>query len=121
MVHQTVVLAYSGGLDTSVAIPWLNAKGLDVVTLTLDVGQPTDLTATKRKAEASGAKRAYVLDVRREFAEQFLLPALKANAMYEGQYPLSTALARPLIGRHLVAIARKEAAGLVAHPCTHTV
>src|SRR3990172_4922935 len=118
MVHQTVVLAYSGGLDTSVAIPWLNAKGLDVVTLTLDVGQPTDLTATKRKAEASGAKKAYVLDVRREFAEHFILPALKANAMYEGQYPLGTALARPLIGRHLVDVARREGAQFVAHGCT---
>ena len=118
MSHQTCVLAYSGGLDTSVAIPWLKAKGLDVVTLTVDVGQPADLTATKRKAEASGAKRAYVLDAREEFAHDFILPALKANALYEGRYPLGTALARPLIGQHLVEVARREGAQFVAHGCT---
>ena len=118
MELQRVVLAYSGGLDTSVAIRWLMDKGMDVVALTVDVGQPGDLAATTRKAESTGARKAYVLDARREFAHDFLLPALKANALYEGQYPLSTALARPLIGKHLVEVARREGAAYVAHGCT---
>ncbi len=119
MVRQKVVLAYSGGLDTSVAIPWLReTKGLDVVTLTVDVGQPVDLERVRAKAEASGAVAAYVADAKREFADEFVVPALRANALYEGVYPVSTALARPLIARHLVAIARKEHAAFVAHGCT---
>jgi argininosuccinate synthase len=114
-----VVLAYSGGLDTSVAIPWLReTKGVEVIAVTVDVGQPVDLERVRAKAKASGATRAYVADAREEFAEEFLAPALRANALYEGVYPLSTALARPLIARHLVAIARKEGAGAVAHGCT---
>jgi len=118
MNRQTVVLAYSGGLDTSVAIPWLKERGLDVVALTVDVGQPAAFDAIRQRALDSGARRAYVVDAKREFAEEFLVRALKANAMYEGQYPLSTALARPLIGRYLVDIARKEGASSVAHGCT---
>jgi argininosuccinate synthase len=117
MSRNKVVLAYSGGLDTSVAIRWLQERGFDVVALTVDVGQPGDLAGIKEKAERLGAK-AYVLDVRQEFAEEFILPALKANAMYEGVYPLSTAVARPLIGKHLVAVARREGAKFVAHGCT---
>ncbi|MFY9716564.1 MAG: argininosuccinate synthase [Thermoplasmata archaeon] len=113
------MLAYSGGLDTSVAIPWLREKkDLDVVAVTVDVGQPVDLETVRRKAEASGAVGAYVADARQEFAEEFLLPALKANALYEGVYPLSTSLARPLIARHLVEVARREHATFVAHGCT---
>jgi len=100
-----------------VAIRWLQERGFDVIALTVDVGQPGDLGEIKEKAERLGAK-AYVVDARQEFAEQYILPALKANAMYEGQYPLSTALARPLIGKHLVAIARREGAKFVAHGCT---
>jgi argininosuccinate synthase len=119
MVTPKVVLAYSGGLDTSIAIPWLKEhKGLDVVSVTVDVGQPVDLAGVRAKAEASGAVAAYVADARQEFAEEFLAPALRANALYEGIYPLSTALARPLIGRHLVAVARREGATHVAHGCT---
>lgn len=119
MSPPKVVLAYSGGLDTSVAIPWLKEnKGLDVVSVTVNVGQPVDLEAVRAKAEASGAIRAYVADARKEFADEFLAPALRANALYEGVYPLSTALARPLIGRHLVEVARKEGATHVAHGCT---
>src|SRR5208282_6605462 len=119
MSPPKAVLAYSGGLDTSVAIPWLKEnKGLDVVALTVNVGQPVDLERVRAKAEASGAVRAYVRDARQEFAEQFLAPALKANALYEGVYPLSTALARPLIGRHMVEVARQEGATHVAHGCT---
>ena len=113
------MLAYSGGLDTSVAIPWLReTKGLDVVAVTVDVGQPVDLERVRRKALASGAVAAYVADARREFADEFILPALRANALYEGVYPLSTALARPLIAQHLVAVARHEGASFVAHGCT---
>ncbi|HTT73292.1 MAG TPA: argininosuccinate synthase [Thermoplasmata archaeon] len=118
MTRPKVVLAYSGGLDTSVAIPWLTEKGMDVVAVTVDVGQPVDLESVRRKAEASGAVKAYVADARREFAEEFLGPSLRANALYEGVYPLSTALARPLIARHLVEVARREGAEYVAHGCT---
>ena len=119
MTRPKVVLAYSGGLDTSVAIPWLReTQGLDVVTLTADVGQPVDLEAVRSKAVRSGASDARIVDARREFAEEYLLPALQANALYEGTYPLSTALARPLIGRHLVEIAREVGAEAVAHGCT---
>ena len=117
MSRNKVVLAYSGGLDTSVAIRWLQERAFDVVALTVDVGQPGDLAGIKEKAEKLGAK-AVVLDVRHEFADEFILPTLKANAMYEGQYPLSTAVARPLIGKHLVAVARREGAKFVAHGCT---
>jgi argininosuccinate synthase len=117
--RSKVVLAYSGGLDTSVSIPWLREKkGADVVTLTVNVGQPGDLERTRAKAEAAGASKAFVVDARQEFAEEFIAPALKANALYEGVYPLSTALARPLIGRHLVEVARREGASYVAHGCT---
>ena len=119
MANSKVVLAYSGGLDTSVAIPWLReTKALDVITVTVDVGQPVDLERVRRKALASGAIEAYVADARQEFAERFVGPALRANALYEGVYPLSTALARPLIGRHLVEVARREEAAYVAHGCT---
>jgi argininosuccinate synthase len=117
MTKDKVILAYSGGLDTSVAIRWLQERGLDVVALTIDVGQPGNLQGIKDKAQRLGAK-AYIVDARREFADQFILPALQANAMYEGQYPLSTALARPLIGKHLVAVARREGASSIAHGCT---
>src|SRR2546426_2039755 len=117
MVRGKVVLAYSGGLDTSVAIRWLQERSVDVVALTIDVGQPVNLSDIKEKAQRLGAK-AHVVDARREFAEQFVLPALAANAMYEGQYPLSTALARPLIGKHLVAVAQREGASFIAHGCT---
>lgn len=117
--RSKVVLAYSGGLDTSVSIPWLREKkGADVIALTVNVGQPGDLDRIRSKAEASGAAKAFVVDARQEFAEEFIAPALRANALYEGVYPLSTALARPLIGRHLVEVARREGASYVAHGCT---
>jgi argininosuccinate synthase len=114
-----IVLAYSGGLDTSVAIPWLREnKQAEVVAVTVDVGQPVDLENVRKKATASGASKAYVADARQEFAEEFIAPALQANALYEGVYPLSTALARPLIARHLVHVAHSEGAQYVAHGCT---
>src|SRR3972149_3508723 len=114
MSRNRVVLAYSGGLDTSVAIRWLQERDYDVVALALDVGQPGGLGGIKERAERLGAT-AYVVDARREFADEYILPALKANAVYEGQYPLSTALARPLIGKYLVAVARREGARFIAH------
>ena len=119
MSSKRVVLAYSGGLDTSVAIPWLREKkDADVIALTVNVGQPGDLERVRERAANAGATKAIVVDARQEFAETFIAPALRANALYEGVYPLSTALARPLIGRHLVDVARQEGASAIAHGCT---
>ncbi len=114
-----VVLAYSGGLDTSVAIRWLEEKyGLKVITLTVDIGNIPDLEAIRKKALKIGAAKALVVDAKEAFIESYVFPALQAGAVYEGQYPLSTALGRPLIVRLLVETARKEKARLVAHGCT---
>src|SRR4029079_2091339 len=97
---ERIVLAYSGGLDTSVAIPWLAERyGAEVVALTLDLGQGKDLEDVRERALKIGAVRAHVLDAREEFARDFVQPALSAGAVYEGQYPLATALARPLIAK----------------------
>ena len=116
---STVVLAYSGGLDTSVSIRWIKEKyGLDVITLTIDVGNERDLAAIARRAEQIGAVKALVVDGRADFVRYFVWPALQASAIYEGQYPLATALARPLIARLLVEVARAEGAVAVAHGCT---
>jgi argininosuccinate synthase len=114
-----IVLAYSGGLDTSVAIPWIKEKyGFDVVTLTVDVGQADDMGEVERKSKLIGAVKHYTLDAKREFVENYVFPAIKANALYEWKYPISTALARPLISEKLVQIAHKEQAVAVAHGCT---
>jgi len=114
-----VVLAYSGGLDTSVAVRWLMDRyGLEVVTLTANLGDDVDLETARRKALAIGAVDAYVIDARQEFVDDYVLPALQAGALYEGTYPLATALARPLIARLLVNVARETGAGLIAHGCT---
>jgi argininosuccinate synthase len=116
---EAIVLAYSGGLDTSVAIPWLAERyHARVVTVTLDLGQGRELTAVRERALATGAARAYVLDVREEFARDYVLPALQAGALYEDAYPLATALGRPLIARRLVEIAHREGASAIAHGCT---
>jgi len=118
-VSGKVVLAYSGGLDTSVAIRWLKENyNLEVVALTLDVGNERDITAVKEKALKVGALKAVVIDAKELFVKHFILPALKADALYEGQYPLATALSRPLIGKLLVDAARDEGAVAVAHGCT---
>ncbi len=120
---KRVVLAYSGGLDTSVAVRWLmEHEGVEVVAVAVDVGQSTggddDWEAIRNRALAAGAVEAVVVDARREMAEDFCVPALQANARYEGKYPLVSALSRPVIVRHLVAEARRHGASAVAHGCT---
>jgi argininosuccinate synthase len=116
---QKVVLAYSGGLDTSVAIRWLQEKyDLDVVAVSIDVGQPGDMGKNIERAKTIGAVAAYALDAREAFAEDYVWPSLKANALYQGVYPLSTSIARPLIAKLLVDVARKEGASYIAHGCT---
>jgi len=114
-----LVLAYSGGLDTSVAIRWLAQKyDLRVITLTVDIGNVPDLEATRQKALKVGAIKALVVDAKETFVKSYVFPALQADAVYEGQYPLSTALGRPLIVRLLVEAARNEKAKVIAHGCT---
>ena len=114
-----LVLAYSGGLDTSVAIRWLKEeRGYDVIALTVDVGQERDITQVQKRAEATGAVKALVSDGRELFVRYFVFPALAAGALYQGVYPLATALARPLIAKLMVDVAREEGAGAVAHGST---
>jgi argininosuccinate synthase len=117
--RKKIVLAYSGGLDTSVIIRWLGERyGYDVVAFIADLGQEEDLKAVRAKALKTGAVKAIVRDCRREFAEEYVLPALQAGAVYEGKYLLATALGRPLIAKHLCAIADEEGAEAVAHGST---
>lgn len=114
-----VVLAYSGGLDTSVAVRWLmEEKGHQVIALTADLGQPGDMEKIKRKALETGAIAAEAFDAREAFARDFVLPAIWANALYQDRYPLATALARPLIAKLQVEAAQRHGAGMVAHGCT---
>lgn len=116
---RKVILAYSGGLDTSVIIHWLKENmGLEVICLALDVGQGKEIASLKERALKSGAKKIYLEDLREEFAKDFIIPALQAEAVYEGGYYLSAALSRPLISKHLAMVAKKEKADLVAHGCT---
>jgi argininosuccinate synthase len=113
------VLAYSGGLDTSVVIRWLKERyNLDVITLAVDIGNVADLGAIRQKAVSLGAIKSLVIDARESFVKDFVFPALQADAVYEGQYPLATALGRPLIVQLLVETAKKEGATVVAHGCT---
>jgi argininosuccinate synthase len=114
-----VVLAYSGGLDTSVAVAWLREQyGVEVITLTVDLGGGSLKDGVERRAMAAGASKAYVVDARETFISQYVWRALQANAIYQGAYPLATALARPLLAQLLVEVAQKDGADAVAHGCT---
>src|SRR5512136_2691281 len=116
---EKVALAYSGGLDTSVAIKWMEDNyGCEVIAVCVDVGQPDDLNDAMRRAREIGASRSFVIDAKKEFVEEYIFPSLKANALYEGKYPLSTAIARPLIAKKLVEKALSLGATAVAHGCT---
>ncbi|MBS7646853.1 MAG: argininosuccinate synthase [Candidatus Bathyarchaeia archaeon] len=119
MSKEKVILAYSGGLDTSVMIKWIQEKyGADVVTLTVDVGQGMDAKTIEEKALALGAIKHYTIDAKKEFVMNYVFPAIKANALYEEKYPLCSALSRPLIAAKMVEIAKKEKATTVAHGCS---
>lgn len=116
---DTLVLAYSGGLDTSVAIPWLKDKGYDVIAVVLDVGQHgKNLNEIQAKALKVGAKQSIVIDAKAEFADKYVAPVIKANMMYEGEYPMVSALSRPLIIKKLVDIAHENDAVAIAHGST---
>ncbi len=118
-MKDTILLAYSGGLDTSVLVKWLQEKyNVDLVTVTLDLGQQSDLKEVEEKAQGLGVKRHYSIDGKEEFVTNHVFPAIKANALYEEKYPISTALGRPLIALKMVEIAEKEGATTVAHGCT---
>ena len=117
---KKVVLAYSGGLDTSIIIPWLkeNYNNCEVIAVSADVGQGTELDGLEEKAIKTGASKLYILDLKDEFVENYIYPCLKANAVYEDVYLLGTAFARPLIGKKLVEIAQQEKADAICHGCT---
>ena len=116
---KKVVLAYSGGLDTSVILKWLQVNyGCEVITMTADVGQEDDLNGVDEKALRTGATKAYIEDLREEFAKDFIFPMLRSGALYEGRYLLGTSVARPLITKRLVEIARAEGADALAHGAT---
>ncbi|HJE83318.1 argininosuccinate synthase [Megasphaera stantonii] len=117
---KKIVLAYSGGLDTSVIIPWLKEHyaGAEVIAACADVGQPDDFEAIEKKAYASGASKVYIMDIKKEFLEEYVWPTVKAGAIYEGKYLLGTSFARPLISKKLVEIAKQEGADAIAHGAT---
>jgi len=117
-MKQKVVLAYSGGLDTSVILKWLVNKGFDVAAFIADLGQNEDFNAAKEKALKVGASKVYVEDLKEEFVTDFIFPAIRANAVYEGKYLLGTSLARPLIAKKQIEIAKKENAEFVSHGAT---
>ncbi|MEK6209908.1 MAG: argininosuccinate synthase [Pseudomonadota bacterium] len=116
---RKVVLAYSGGLDTSVILKWLqDTYGCEVVTFTADIGQGEELEPARRKARKFGVKQIFIEDLREEFVRDFVFPMFRANAVYEGEYLLGTSIARPLIAKHLVEIARKTGADAISHGAT---
>ena len=118
-MKEKVVLAYSGGLDTSIIIPWINENyGYDVIAFIADVGQGDDLDSVVRKAYDTGAKKAVVRDLREEFLRDYVFPTVRAGAVYEHKYLLGTSIARPVIAKHQVAVAREEGASALAHGCT---
>lgn len=118
MIKKKVILAYSGGLDTSVILKWLLDKGYEVVAYVADLGQNEDYKAAKEKALKIGASKVYIEDLQKEFVTDFIFPAIKANALYEGKYMLGTSLARPLIAMKQIEIAKKEKTNIVAHGAT---
>jgi len=118
MNNKKIVLAYSGGLDTSVILKWLIDKGYEVIAYVADVGQDDDFAEVEKKALKIGASRVYIKDLKREFVTDYIFPALKANAVYENRYLLGTSLARPIIAKYQIKIAAEENAGLVAHGAT---
>ncbi len=117
---KKVVLAYSGGLDTSIIIPWLKEhyNNCEVIAVAADVGQGAELSGLEEKAIKTGASKLYIEDLRKEFIEDYIWPTIKAGAKYENEYLLGTAFARPIIGKRLVEIAKKEGADAIAHGCT---
>ena len=118
--YKKIVLAYSGGLDTSVIIPWLKEhyEGCEVIAVAADVGQGTELDGLEEKAIKTGASKLYVEDLSKEFVEDYIFPTLKAGAKYEGEYLLGTSFARPIIAKRITEIALKEGADAIAHGCT---
>lgn len=118
-MKDKIVLAYSGGLDTSVAVRWLQEKyNLEVIAVAVDVGQGKELAEVKERALEAGAVEVLIVDAKEEFAQDFILPALQANALYEGKYPLVSALSRPLIAKKIVETAKSRGAAYLAHGCT---
>ena len=118
MSKEKVVLAYSGGLDTSVILRWLVEKGYDVIAVTADLGQKEDFEAVKEKALKTGASKAYIIDAKEELIRDFIFPVIKASAMYEGRYLMGTSLARPLLAKVQIEVAKKEGVNIVAHGAT---
>ena len=122
MKKEKVVLAYSGGLDTTAIIPWLKEHfDYDVVCCCIDCGQGNELDNLEERAKLSGAAKLYILDVNDEFAEEYIMPCVKAGAVYENKYLLGTSMARPLIAKKLVEIARKEKAVAICHGNSYNV
>ena len=119
MAKQKIVVAYSGGLDTSVMVHWLKTHyDAEIITCTGNLGQTKESAALHEKAYAAGASKVYHIDLRKEFLEQFTFPALKAGAVYEEAYTMATSIGRPLLAKTMVEIARKEGATMIAHGCT---
>src|SRR5512138_3741788 len=114
-MKEKIVLAYSGGLDTSVILKWLIDKGFDVIAYIADVGQDEDFEAAKEKALKIGASKVFIEDLKRELVTDFVFPAIKGNAIYEGRYMLGTSLARPIIAKRHIEIAEREKAAYVSH------
>ena len=117
---KKVVLAYSGGLDTSIIIPWLkeNYDDCEVIAVSGNVGQGTELDGLEEKAIATGASKLYIEDLNKEFVEEYVFPTIKAGAVYEGKYLLGTSFARPVIAKRIVEIAKAEGADAICHGCT---
>lgn len=119
MAKNKIVVAYSGGLDTSVMVKWLNQKyNAEIITVTGNLGQKSEIIGIEEKAKSTGASKAYVANLQKEFIEEYAWKALKGGALYEGEYPLATAIGRPLLAKLMVEIAEKENANIIAHGCT---